>query len=104
MQTENRLFDDLARLASGAMGTLQGMRGEVESVVRAQLERVLAGMDLVSRDEFDAAKAMAAEARAENERLSRRLDALEAALAARDADEAAGRGAPDTNGDGEAAL
>ena len=48
MQTQNRFFDDLARVAAGAMGTLSGMRSEVESRVREQFERVLAGMDLGS--------------------------------------------------------
>ena len=65
MQTQNRFFDDLARVAAGAMGTLSGMRSEVESRVREQFERVLAGMDLVSRDEFEAVKAMAAKALSE---------------------------------------
>lgn len=82
MQTQNRFFDDLARVASGALGTLSGVKGEVESRLREQLERVLAGMDLVSREEFEAVKAMAANARAEQEDLARRLAALESRLAA----------------------
>ena len=86
MQTQNRFFDDLARVASGAFGTLSGVKGEVESRLRDQLERVLAGMDLVSREEFEAVKAMAANARAEQEDLARRLAALESRLAARDAE------------------
>ena len=57
MQTQNRFFDDLARVAAGAMGTLSGVKSEVETRIREQLERVLAGMDLVSRDEFEAVKA-----------------------------------------------
>lgn len=81
MQTQNRFFDDLARVASGALGTLSGVKGEVESRLREQLERVLAGMDLVSREEFEAVKAMAANARAEQEDLARRLAALESRLA-----------------------
>ncbi|MCW5730053.1 MAG: accessory factor UbiK family protein [Alphaproteobacteria bacterium] len=76
MQTDNRLLDDLARLAAGAAGTLQGLRGEIDNLVRQQLERLLAGMDLVSREEFEAVKAMAAAARAENERLAADLEAL----------------------------
>lgn len=76
MQTDNRLLDDLARLAAGAAGALQGLRGEVDSLVRQQLERLLAGMDLVSREEFEAVKAMAVAARAENERLAEELEAL----------------------------
>ena len=88
MQSQNRFFDDLARVAAGAMGTLSGVRGEVEARIREQLERVLAGMDLVSRDEFEAVKAMAAKARSEQEDLQKRVAELEsrlAALAARDA-------------------
>ncbi len=77
MQSQNRLFDDIARVAAGAMGALTGVRGEVESRIRDQLERLLAGMDLVSREEFEAVKAMAAKAREEQEILQRRLDALE---------------------------
>jgi BMFP domain-containing protein YqiC len=88
MQTQNRFFDDLARVASGALGTLSGVKGEVESRLRDQLERVLAGMDLVSREEFEAVKAMAANARAGQEDLARRLAALESRLAARDAEAA----------------
>ncbi len=78
MQSQSRLLDDLARVAAGAAGALTGMRGEVESRLRDQLERVLARMDLVTREEFEAVKEMAARARAEQEALQRRLDALEA--------------------------
>ena len=78
MQSQNRLFDDLARVAGGAASAFSGVRGEIEARVRAQLERVLAGMDLVSREEFEAVKAMAAKARAEQEDLQRRLAELEA--------------------------
>ncbi|HEX3883638.1 MAG TPA: accessory factor UbiK family protein [Stellaceae bacterium] len=77
MQSQNRLFDDIARVAASAVGALSGVRGEVESRIRDQLERLLAGMDLVSREEFEAVKAMAAKAREEQEILQRRLDALE---------------------------
>lgn len=82
MQSQNRFFDDLARVAAGAVGTLSGMRSEIESRVREQLERVLAGMDLVTRDEFEAVKAMAAKARAEQEDLAKRVAELEGQLAA----------------------
>ena len=81
MQSQNRFFDDVARVASGAVGALAGVRGEVEARLRDQLERVLAGMDLVSREEFEAVKAMAAKARDEQEMLQRRIEALEARLA-----------------------
>jgi len=82
MQSQNRFLDDLARVAAGAMGTLSGVKSEVESRLREQFERVLAGMDLVTRDEFEAVKAMAAKARTEQEDLARRLVELEGLLAA----------------------
>ena len=82
MQSQNRFFDDLARVASNAMGALSGVKGEVESRLREQLERVLAGMDLVTREEFEAVKAMAAKARAEQEDLEKRVAELEARIAA----------------------
>jgi BMFP domain-containing protein YqiC len=82
MQTQGRFFDDLARVAAGAVNTLSGVKGEVETRLREQLERVLGGMDLVSRDEFEAVKAMAAKARAEQEDLATKVAALEARLAA----------------------
>lgn len=81
MQTQNRLFDDLARVAGGALGAVSGLREEVELLVRGRIERVLADMELVPRDEFEVVKAMAAEARAENERLAARIAALEEAQA-----------------------
>jgi BMFP domain-containing protein YqiC len=80
MQGQNRFFDDVARVASGAVGAITGVRGEIEARLRDQLERVLAGMDLVSREEFEAVKAMAAKAREEQELLQRRLEVLEARL------------------------
>lgn len=77
MQTDNKLLDDLARVAASALGTLQGVRGEVEARLRDQFERILNGMDLVTREEFDAVKAMAAAARRENDALAKRIEALE---------------------------
>lgn len=79
MQTENRLLDDLARVAGGALGVAAGMRSELEARLREQLERILGRMDLVTREEFDAVKAMAVKAREEQEALAERLAALEAA-------------------------
>ncbi len=80
MQTDNRLLDDLARVAGGAMGALSGVRTEVEEMVRQRLERLLSDMDLVPRDEFEAVQAMAEKARLEQEKLESRVAALEAAL------------------------
>lgn len=80
MQTQNRFIDDLARVATGALGTLTGMRGEVETRLRDQFERILGRMNLVRREEFDAVKAMAAKARTTQEALEKRLAALEARL------------------------
>ena len=84
MQSQNRFFDDMARVAAGAMGALSGVRGEIEARFRDQFERILAGMDLVSREEFEAVKAMAAKAREEQEVLAQRIAELEARLAQRD--------------------
>lgn len=81
MQSQNRFFDDLARVANGAVGALSGVRSDIEARFRDQLERVLAGMDVVSREEFEAVKAMAAKARAEQEELHLRVAALESQLA-----------------------
>ena len=80
MQTDNRLLDDLARVAGTAMGAAGGVRGEVETLLRRQFERILGNMDLVSRDEFDAVKEMAAKARSEQEALEGRVAALEKRL------------------------
>ncbi len=82
MQTENRLLEDLARVASSALGVAANMRSEVEARLRDQFERILKQMDLVPRDEFEAIKAVAIKAREEQEILAERLAALEAQLAA----------------------
>lgn len=82
MQTSNRLLDDLAKLATGAIGTLGGVREEIETRIRERIERWAADMDLVTREEFDAVRDMAAKAREEQERLEARLAALEAQLSA----------------------
>ena len=82
MQSQNRFFDDLARVASGAVGALSGVRGELEARLRDQLAHLLEGMDLVSREEFEATKAMAAKAREEQEVLQGRIAALEGRLSA----------------------
>ncbi|MCU0954766.1 MAG: accessory factor UbiK family protein [Deltaproteobacteria bacterium] len=76
-QTTNRFFDELGKLMTDAAGAAQGAQREMESFMRAQAEKMLAGMDLVKRDEFEAAKAMAAKAREDSEALAERLAALE---------------------------
>jgi BMFP domain-containing protein YqiC len=80
MQTQSSVFDDLARLMTGAMGMAQGMTDEAKSFMRAQADRFVAEMDLVGRDEFDAMKDLASQARAEAAALRERVAALEAAL------------------------
>lgn len=80
-QTSNRLFDDIARLMTDAAGAADGVRREVETVIRSQAERMVQDMNLVTREEFDAVRTMAEKAREENERLSDRIAALEARLA-----------------------
>lgn len=96
MQSNNRIFEDAARLAEGAMGTAVAFKREIEALVRAQLERILAGMDLVKRDEFEAAREIAVNARAEQEKLAERVAALEAARTAET--KPAGTGKPRTPG------
>ena len=81
MQTDNRLLDDLARVANGALNTLSGVREEIETRVRERVERMLTDMDMVPREEFDAIKAVAQKARAEQEDLAARVAALESQLA-----------------------
>jgi BMFP domain-containing protein YqiC len=80
MQTRAKIFDDLAKVAGGAASTLSGIKGEVESLVRQQIERILIDADMVPRDEFDAVKAMAAKARSEQETLEKRVRDLEKKL------------------------
>ena len=79
MQTENKIFGDFAKLLNGAAGTLAGVGREAEAGARDRMREWVGGLDFVSRDEFEAVKAMAAAARDENDALRTRLDALEAA-------------------------
>ena len=81
MQTRNPFFDDLSKMANGAMGALSGMKDEVENRVRDQIAKILDGMEIPRRDEFDAVKAMAAKAREENEELRKQIAELQAKLA-----------------------
>jgi BMFP domain-containing protein YqiC len=80
MQTQSSVFDDLAKLMTGAMGMAQGMNEEAKSFMRGQADRFVAEMDLVGRDEFEAVKQLAAEARAEADVLRERVAKLEALL------------------------
>jgi BMFP domain-containing protein YqiC len=81
MQSENRLFDDFVRVLNGAAGTFAGMTREAEASMRERAREWVGGLDMVSRDEFEAVKAIAVAAREENQLLKARLDALEAAQA-----------------------
>ncbi len=80
MQTRNKILDDISKLATNAMGVAQGARTEAENAMKSLLDRWLADRDLVTREEFDAVRAMAQKAREENEALKARLAALEAKL------------------------
>lgn len=92
MQTTGRFFDDIARVASGAAGALSGVRDEVEALVKHRMERILADMDLVPRDEFEAIKEVAATARAEQEKLEARVAALEKKLETATSGKTSGKG------------
>ena len=83
MQSQTRIFDDIAKVAGGALSALGGLKQEIEATVRDRLERFMADGNFVRREEFDAVQAMAAAARMEQEKLNARVAALEAALAAR---------------------
>ena len=78
MQSENRFFDDFAKMLNGAAGTIAGVGREAEASVRERFQEWIAGLDFVSRDEFEAVKAMAAAARDDVDALKVHLDALEA--------------------------
>ncbi len=82
-QTSNRIFDDLAKMMTNAAGAADGMKKEVESMMKAQAERFMNSMDVVKREEFEVVKAMAQKAREENEALKARLAELEAKLSSR---------------------
>jgi BMFP domain-containing protein YqiC len=77
-QTGNRFFDEIGRLMNDATGAAQGVKREVDTVLRGQAERILRDLDLVKREEFEAVKDMARLAREENELLKARIAALEA--------------------------
>lgn len=77
MQTRNKVLDDLSQLMTNAMGVAQGAKSEAETAMKSMIDRWLAERDFVTREEFDAVRAMAQKAREENEALRMRLDALE---------------------------
>ena len=77
MQSRNRIFEDVSQLMTNAMGVAQGARDEAETAMKGFVDRWLADRDLVTREEFDAVRAMAEKARAENEALKARIEALE---------------------------
>lgn len=79
MQSQNRMLDDLVKLMNGAAGTIAGMGREAEGGFRDKMRDWVGGLDMVSREEFDAVKAMAVAARDENDALAKRIAALEAA-------------------------
>ncbi|HEY0241895.1 MAG TPA: accessory factor UbiK family protein [Gemmatimonadaceae bacterium] len=81
MQSENKLFDDFVKMVNGVAGTMAGVGREAEASMREKAREWMAGADFVSRDEFEAVKAMAAAARDENEALKGRIAALEAKVA-----------------------
>ncbi|MBL4801761.1 MAG: accessory factor UbiK family protein [Emcibacter sp.] len=85
MQTDNKFLDDLAKLGQSAAGTLHGIKGEVEAMIRARLEHILGDMDMVSREEFDIVRDMAQKAREENIALEQKIVALEKTLDAKKA-------------------
>ena len=79
MQSQNRIFDDLVKMMNGVAGTMAGVGREAEASMRDKMREWVGGMDFVSRDEFEAVKAMAIAAREENEALAKRIAALELA-------------------------
>ena len=81
MQTQSKFFDDIAKMASGALSAASGLREEINQIVQQQFDRFLADRDLVSREEFEAVEEMAAKARREQEALSKTVAALEKEIA-----------------------
>lgn len=78
MQTRNKFFDDIGQMMTNAMGVAQGAKDEAETAMKGMMDRWLSDRDFVTREEFDAVRAMAQKAREENEALKARLDAFEA--------------------------
>jgi BMFP domain-containing protein YqiC len=82
-QTSNRMFDEMARLMGDAASVAQGVKREAETLFRSQMERFVADLDLVKREDFEVVREMASQARAENEALKKRIEALEGMLGER---------------------
>jgi BMFP domain-containing protein YqiC len=82
-QTSNRMFDEMARLMGDAASVAQGVKREAETLFRTQMERIVADLDLVKREDFDVVREMASQARTENEALKKRIEALEGMLGER---------------------
>lgn len=80
MQTRSKIFDDISQLMTNAMGVAQGAREEAETAMKSMMDRWLADRDFVTREEFDAVRAMAQKAREENEALKARIEELEASV------------------------
>ncbi len=86
MQSQNRIFDDIAKVAGGALSAIGGLKQEIEAMARDRFERFMAEANFVRREEFDVVQAMAAAARAEQEKLAARVAELERALGAKRGD------------------
>jgi len=82
MQSQNRIFEDLSKVATSAMGTMAGVGREVETMIRGRIKDAVGGLDMVGRDEFEAVKAMAATARADGDKLRAEIAELRAMMAA----------------------
>ena len=80
MQTRNKFFDDIAKVATSAAGTLTGMKGEIEHIVRHKVESFINSMNLVTREEFEVASAMIAKARENQEKLEKKIKVLESKI------------------------
>lgn len=80
MQTSNRFLDDIAKMANGAASAVTGVKGDIEGMARRRLEKLLAEQNLVTRDEFEAVKTVAANARMAQEKLEKRVQELESQL------------------------
>ena len=103
-QTSNRFFDELAKLMTDAAGVAQGVRREAETAFRTQVERWIADLDLVKREDFEVVREMASKARAENERLAARIAELEARLGVGETSGSQDGSAPPAKLAGEAAA